>query len=727
MKRALSILLFVGLSVALFAIPAYNGKRTSIQPDGTQTEYFVCGDEAYHYMTDVEGYLLERDADGFLKRIGKAPTEQEIRARRSASAIKHIAPRKVGSGLSTKGLVILVNFSDTKFQQGNTKEAFDEMLNGDNYTYNGATGSVRKYYIDQSDSTFMPSFDVIGPVDISMGAEWYGNSKVQSRIGRMVREAVDSAKVKFNIDYSKYDADDDGYVDFVDILYAGYGAADSEYENTVWPCEWELSSTGYGHVSYDGVKINTFSCHQELCGYGSSKGKRAGIGTSCHEFGHVFGLPDLYDTNYKNATLGSWDLMDQGAYNNEGRTPAGFSGYERMFAGWAKPRLLNEPENVVLADLKSTQEILVFTAIGRHNLDVHNPSPATFYIIENRQQKSWDTYLPGHGLLIWKIQYDSYRWANNTVNNASVSKQGVALVPADGKVDSEIGSDGYVYTFGDSGDSYPGTGIVTAFEEITNYPITDIAEDKGNITFKFMGGEEGPFSVNFNVGNHGSCSTKTLKESAKGEGILLPAVTADEGYTFEGWSTSANSLTADAGKTGDKYYPQANITLYAVYFSTTVNVEWDTENASITTISEIVAGQTLTLTITPDEGYEVTEEEIAITIDGIDLEADIDFFFHNDTLEIVSVHGEVYILVIAKEAEGQPSATNKLQNEIPFAVTEGGIYMKCDSHIKIYDISGRLVIDTNVTKGYTEYLSLGLYLLNIASEQQTHNYKLYIR
>ena len=723
MRKTLSIIILVSLFASVQAVPAYNGKRTATQPDGTKIEYFVHGDEAYHFMADSEGNMLERGQDGFLRKAGKTPTKEQIRARRAASQIQHVTSRKVGSStLISKGLVILVNFSDVKFQPENTPAAFDEMLNGANYTYNGATGSVRRYYADQSDSAFVPSFDVYGPVTVSNTAEWYG--QYQSRIGRMVKEAVIAAKDSFKIDFSKYDADEDGYVDFVDILYAGYGSADSDYENTVWPCEWTLRGAGQTVVTYDGKNIDTFSCHQELCGFGTSKGKRAGIGTPCHEFGHVFGLPDMYDTGYQNATVGEWDLMDQGSYNNESRTPPGFSGYERIFAGWVTPRLLNEPENVKLKELQTEKEVLLLTATGNHNLDIQNPSPATFYLLENRQQTSWDKYLPGHGMLIWKIQYNASRWENNTVNNAAVSKQGITILSADDDIYHEV-HDGYVYSYGDAGDSYPGKDNVTAFEAVPTYPITDITENAGVIYFKLKDGVKETFTVSFEAGEHGTCSTKSVQETEAGAGILLPAVTANEGYRFVGWSTSSNSSTADAGNTGETYYPSYDITLYAVYKSTTYNIEWDAEHATITQVSK-PGSENLVLTIVPDEGYTVTIDDIAITMDDRELVARSDFFFSKITLVIPLVSGDVYILVIAQKAEDTPQSTEELSYNDLFETAEPGkaLIFKADADINIYDISGRLACSKHVRKGDALQLTVGVYMLQTADKK---HYKLMIR
>jgi hypothetical protein len=101
-------------------------------------------------------------------------------------------------------------------------------------------------------------------------------------------------------------------------------------------------------------------------------------------------------------------------------------------------------------------------------------------MLENRQQEGWDQYLPGHGLMLTKIQYSYSRWAQNTVNNAS-SKLGVDLLEANGKATKN----------GKASDLFP-TGS-TQYLKIAAHPIEQIEETEGVITFKYKGGipEEG--------------------------------------------------------------------------------------------------------------------------------------------------------------------------------------------------------------------------------------------
>jgi hypothetical protein len=211
--------------------------------------------------------------------------------------------------------------------------------------------------------------------------------------------------------------------------------------------------------------------------------KHTGIGTFTHEFSHVLGLPDFYETTGEGThkTLGAWSNLDYGPYNNDGNTPPALSAYERFMMGWLVPRLIVDPENVELEDLKISNNALLISTTDQHNLIGNNPKPTSFYLLENRQQMGWDEYLPGHGLMLTKVQFDSRKWAGNTVNNFPNS-MGVDLIEADGKTNT--GEDHK------STDLFPAG--ATKYTKIADHAIEDIREVDGVIYFKYKGGVENP-------------------------------------------------------------------------------------------------------------------------------------------------------------------------------------------------------------------------------------------
>ena len=311
--------------------------------------------------------------------------------------------------------------------------------------------------------------------------EYYGKNNPSIQFDAapwtMVKEACQL--VDDSVDFKQYDNNNDGYVDFVYVIYAGYGEADGGDENTIWPHSYWLLDAGIT-CKVDGKYVDLYACGNEL---DSRTNYHTGIGTFCHEFSHVLGLPDLYETTgygtYK--TIGAWSILDYGPYNNDGNTPPAYSAYEQFFMGWLIPRLIVDAENVELEELQASNSALLISSSDQHNLIGNDPKPTTFYLLENRQQVGWDKYLPGHGLMLTKVQYSSNNWQQNTVNNKAQS-MGVDLIEADGMTPNSK-QNGYD---GKPGDLFPAG--ATAYLGITNHSIEDVSEQDGIIYFKYRGG-----------------------------------------------------------------------------------------------------------------------------------------------------------------------------------------------------------------------------------------------
>lgn len=483
MKKIGLIIAFSALVCSAWAVPARKTGVVVTQPDGSEIIVYQHGDEHFHWQTNDKGEWLKLDADGFY-RVTDALSVEQIEAKRMASS-KRAAQAAYPLNVAPRGLVILVNFADVAFET--EKAEMDSMLIGENYTrnysytYRGKTyrinsqGSARQYFQDASNGQYNPQFDVIGPVTISNNMSYYGKNDSYGNDmypDKMVSEACKLADTQ--VDFTKYDNDNDGYVDFVFVVYAGYGAADGGGANTIWPHSWNLLAAGT-QCKVDGKTVDLYACGNELDNYSK---KHTGIGTFCHEFSHVLGLPDLYVTNTaSHSTMNEWDIMDYGPYNNEGNTPPTYSAYERFFMGWLQPRLIVDPENVELKDLQESNEALLISSIDQHNLIGNDPNPTTFYIVENRQLKGWDEHLPGHGMMLTKIQYSYNRWYQNTVNNSS-SKMGVDLIEAKANTTDQ----------GKATDLFPAG--ASKYLGITNHAIEGIEEVDGVIKFKYRGGVE---------------------------------------------------------------------------------------------------------------------------------------------------------------------------------------------------------------------------------------------
>ena len=492
MRKIGLLIVLSSLVCTAWAVPARRGGIMKTQPDGSQIAVYQHGDEHFHWITNAKGEWLMVDKDGFYK-VTKALSAEEVRAKQMAAPSRVAQAQKVASPLNIapRGLVILVNFQDVTFET--SKAEMDSMLTGKNYTrdysyfYRGkkqsitSKGSAWQYFYDSSNGHYDPQFDVIGPITVSKNMEYYGKNNPSTQFDAapwtMVKEACQL--VNDSVDFKQYDNNNDGYVDFVYVIYAGYGEADGGDENTIWPHSYWLLDAGIT-CKLDGKYVDLYACGNEM---DSRTNYHTGIGTFCHEFSHVLGLPDLYETTGygTHKTIGAWSILDYGPYNNDGNTPPAYSAYEQFFMGWVMPRLIVDAENVELEELQESNSALLISSSDQHNLIGNDPKPTTFYLLENRQQVGWDEYLPGHGLMLTKVQYDYNKWINNTVNNSS-NRMGVDLIEADGKKPSSS-SNGYT---GKAGDLFPAG--ATEYLGITNHSIEDVSEQDGIIYFKYRGG-----------------------------------------------------------------------------------------------------------------------------------------------------------------------------------------------------------------------------------------------
>lgn len=550
-KRFLSFALAATVAIGINAVPARRVQHVVTQPDGTRLTITLQGDEHFHYFTTTDGVPVIRTADGSFRyaqlqgtalkasalvaheatqrtneelsfinntnlnsealsslrtmRLANTTKSQPLKQRgrqrlsRAASATDGTTSQLPANITGQhRGLVVLVNFKDEKMQPAHTRQAFDDQFNLVGYNKNGNAGSVHDYFLAQSYGQLDVTFDVVGPVTVSKNMASYGgndsNGEDKDPAG-MVYEAIKLAKQQNpSLNFKNYDWNNDGEVDQVYLIYAGYGEAsdeDGSLANTIWPHEWQLSAANY-NLSYDGVTIDTYGCSSELLGNESYPVQMDGIGSACHEFSHCLGLPDLYDTSgSSNPAFGmdSWSLMDYGCYGDDGYKPSGYTSYERWMSGWLTPKRLTEGTSITnMAALTDSPEAYI----------IYNDNyPDEYYLLENRQQTGSDLMLEGHGLLVLHIDYDEDAWYNNEVNNVK-SHQRCSIIAADNKLSS----------YNLSGDPFPGTSHKTELTDTSRpaaslfhtnaagtkkmgKPLTNITESAtGLISFDFMGGTE---------------------------------------------------------------------------------------------------------------------------------------------------------------------------------------------------------------------------------------------
>lgn len=265
-------------------------------------------------------------------------------------------------------------------------------------------------------------------------------------------------------------------VDNIYFFYAGFGEADSNMADVIWPHSNTLDD-GFGYdLKLDGITISRYACSNEIR-YGSQPLMPVGIGTFVHEFGHVLGLLDHYDTSYNSGRTGvsAWDTMAAASYNDNQNTPPTFSAFERAELGWLKydDISFSEPGVMSLCELADSNKA--------YRMIVPDTDGKEFFVFENRQQKSWDETLPGHGMLIWHVdQTDGDLWMKNKINVDGLH-QCLDIVEADGIEN--------VGTY--DADPFPGTDNITYLDVKAwtgkSFSLDSVIENDGNVKF-ILGG-----------------------------------------------------------------------------------------------------------------------------------------------------------------------------------------------------------------------------------------------
>ena len=577
-KKLLFGLLFAAMTAG--AVKMKPGINIIKQADGTTITVRAYGDEDLSYFLASDGTLLYQEgtnfyiagvkADGTLYSTGVLAHEPSMRTIKEISAIKAQNAKAFYNSMETQAKankvrrepmtpdnsllpslgkhkipVILVEFSDVEFSVENPKATFDKYLNGKEL-FNKETdpemgqnyASVAKYFKDMSFGKFEPEFEVYGPVNLGKPLATYGAGySSQENMGLLLTNACTA--VDNEVDFTQYDSNDDGNIDLIYIIYAGFSQSIAgNSTDCIHPKSGYLSLA----KSFDGMDVKRYGVNNELNGTPADQADGPiinGIGLFCHEFSHCMGLPDLYPKSGSiaeaciNQNMDYWSLMDAGEYTGNGYRPTAYTAWERERLGWMEIGTLTGPSNV---ELKSLDE-------GGTAFRIYNDKDETgheYYIVENVQNNGWNKKLFGNGLMVTHVDYLSSQFSLGgcKVNNTEGHPR-MHVMAADGMFVPEyfLGSTiedsyitflkehnadlvakygGQVFTIEDykaeaAGDLFPGTSNATSLTddsqpmkawtyngETMGKPITDITNDteKGIVSFKFMGGGEPVDGIN---------------------------------------------------------------------------------------------------------------------------------------------------------------------------------------------------------------------------------------
>ncbi|MBR4388735.1 MAG: M6 family metalloprotease domain-containing protein [Prevotella sp.] len=549
MKKIFTYILLSLMSVATWGAPVYPGPAVITQSDGTQLTVLGYGDEDFHYYTTTDGVLLvhegtdffvaEVDGQGELKsttQLAHEPSlrtvsEQQLASRQDMSRFMQYAQREqprraqkrepISGGTlfphmgTPKAVVILVDFPDCPFTLPDPKASFEPYLNSMSKLEdlgnreNANVCSVAYYFNKISGGLFVPQFDVYGPVTLDNNLSYYGGSESSDPNHTGSGENMDDLlkhacqKVDAEVDFTQYDSNNDGKVDLVYVIYAGYSQSYSQ--NSV-ECIWPKSGT-VSAGKFDGKTVSRYGVNNELNGFPGSYSSQPyerinGIGLFIHEFSHCMGLPDFYPvpTSKKenNQSMETWSVMDYGNYLQNGHYPCAYTAWEREAFGWTTIEDLTETTALELKPLDAGGK-----AYRIYN--DNNNSKNEYYIIENIQKSGFNAAQKGQGLLVYHVDYDASLFSLGTNHvNSETGHPRMAVVPADGLCLSNKYINGTTVKNADyyaqlAGDPFPGTSNVTMLDDASGLPnfqvytgtglnkgLYDIEENDGVVTLQFI-------------------------------------------------------------------------------------------------------------------------------------------------------------------------------------------------------------------------------------------------
>ncbi len=552
MKRQFFILsLILMAATAMWAAPALRGAFTVTQADGTLLTIEQFGDEFFHWTETADGTLVVPtrlgyfvaviDDKGELTASDVLAHEAQLRGSKEQHLVNQQATRRalfhqqgqraqanrrtMSISVSNKYLphagsprilTILAAYQDLDFIVNEPKLAFDQYLNGDEIVDFGNSNtlqlcSVRKYFNACSNGLFTPQFDVVGPVKLPQDMAYYGGKDEKrgsdDKFYQLCQDAYQAVKDSV-ADWSLYDNDNDGNVELVCIIFAGYGQNQGGVPETIW-----AKASRQNMAIDNNMRISFFNCCSELFNPREDYSQYInGTGTFIHEMSHCMGLPDLYQTTSdyaNNQGMESWSIMDYGLYNRNGFAPAPYNAWEREVMGWSQMEPISAPTQV---------NLLKPWADGGTAYKIVNSSDDNEYIVmENIQKQGLNKYAKGHGLLVYHVGYkdkdkykDTYPLLEINMTDAPNNEVGhpaVAVVPASGLlINTGLASDTkpLPYTRAQwsasiASSTFPGDSAVTELtlqQELPNYvfysgdplnvELHNITESEGCVSFDFV-------------------------------------------------------------------------------------------------------------------------------------------------------------------------------------------------------------------------------------------------
>jgi M6 family metalloprotease-like protein len=539
-------------AVGLQAAPAEPAPVRRVQPDGTEIVIRQRGDEQVHWMETLDGYTLLYDSDRYVAyAVADADgnlVASRMRYRGETSGAQAPAPEEGGASLQKglryspaqvavlrqawadtrpaqpqraaippvtgekKALCVLMQYPDMPLVK--TRQDFENLLNQEGYSVDGAIGSVRDFYLENSYGQMTLNVTVVGPYTAAHNHDDYGDRSGRYGGADLAQEAI-TAACNDGVALHEFANAADNRLETFHMIFAGHGSEASADPTDVWSHKWMLSSP----LTLNGVVIYDYSCSPEL--RKATGSNITHVGVICHELCHVFGAPDYYDTDGGSGGsfdgTGNWDLMANGMWNGPdeaswGTVPAHINMFQKIQYGWVTPEELTGSRDVTG---------MPNAAFNPAAYAVNVSGSGEQYILENRQRVGFDAQVPGHGLLIYHAHPSLLSNTQNTVNARHPQQlYPVCASAAIAKPNADPKSYG---TINSEGCPFPGTSNKIYFTDVSTpmsfswttgeglqSPITDIAEADGKISFGYK--QKSPPDYEFTLNNGDATTSKQVAQ-----------------------------------------------------------------------------------------------------------------------------------------------------------------------------------------------------------------------
>lgn len=517
-KAVFSLLFSLLMTGSAMAIPAKPGLHKVKQPDGTEITVRLCGDERLNWFETEDGYKLLRNEQNFIvyavnnENGDLVPSNIIYRENNTNSNIQksnlniskntafskaQIMKAQQRAPLSTTNsaifpregkrnlLMLLVNFSDTETTID--RQTIDNMMNQKGY--NGI-GSFKDYILEASDGKLDITTTVTDWIKISRPHDDFYYNEYGTNTYELILEAL--RLIDDEYDFTKYDNNNDGYIDGIMVLHQGTGQESSSNPHDIWSHSSQMFYflNDEKKRTFDGKIFDAYTVEPELVKEYNGNTVQTTIGVFCHEFTHNLGAPDYYDTSETGwIGTGRWDLMANGSWNGDnGDRPAMINAYQRIDFGWLpEPEVLTE--DMEIKDLEAVN-------ISKKVYKITTNESYDYFLIENRQKSAneFEAGLLGSGLLIYHINQDFYDKYNyyNMIN--STKEQSVYVVAANsstepGEIPSTYGAiNSYNALWGSKNTGFNKYTIPAPYsweKELANGEIYNVTQNDSKVSFNF--------------------------------------------------------------------------------------------------------------------------------------------------------------------------------------------------------------------------------------------------